>query len=155
MCNLLASIDDPFFWTSPRKVQISALLGRLRGTPITHRDMAQVMLVSEGVVSRYWHNMMERPEAPFRRPGRPSPFDDVFGQVLNFIKEETTNDRSVTMGTLMEYLADNHGVFVSRRNLWEYMTTHGYAYIWGIPTEKDRAVPDIDKLRVFFTREPP
>ena len=95
-----------------------------------HRDIARVMLVSEGVVSRYCHYMMERPEAPFRRPGRPSPFDDVFGQVVNFIKEETSQDRSVTMGTLMEYLADNHGVFVSRRNRWEYMTTHGYAYVW-------------------------
>ena len=152
MYNLFMSLDDHDFWTSPRKVQIAALLARLRGTPITHRDVAQVMGVSQSVVSRYWHYMMERPEAPFRRPGRPSPFDDVFGQMVNFIKEETSQDRSVTMGTLMEYLADNHGIFVSRKKLWEYMTTHGYAYVWGIPTEKERAVPDIDKLREFYTR---
>ena len=150
--NTIASIEDPNFWTSPRKVQVSLLLRRLNGTIITHRDIAQVMRVSEAAVSRYWHYTMERPEAPFRRPGRPSPFDDVFDQVKNFIKEEVTNDRSVTLGVLMEYLADNHGIFVSRRNLWEYMTTHGYAYVWGIPTEKERAVPDIDKLREF-TRE--
>ena len=137
MYSLFMSLDDHYFWTSPRKVQIAALLARLRGTPITHRDVAQVMGVSQSVVSRYWHYMMERPEAPFRRPGRPSPFDDVFGQVKNFIKEETSQDRSVTMGTLMEYLADNHGIFVSRRNLWEYMTTSGYAYVLGIPTEKN------------------
>ena len=147
MHNIIASIDDPDFWTSPRKVQVSWLLWRLNGTIITHGDIALVMLVSEAAVSRYWHYMMERPEAPFRRPGRPSPFDDVFGRVKNFIQEETANQRSVTIGVLMEYLADNHGIFVSRRNVWEYMTTHGYAYVWGIPTEKDRAVPDIDKLR--------
>ena len=153
--NTIASIEDPNFWTSPRKVQVSLLLRRLNGTIITHRDIAQVMRVSEAAVSRYWHYMMERPEAPFRRPGRPSPFDDVFGQVKNFIREETANQRSVTIGVLMEYLADNHSIFVSRRNVWEYTTTHGYACVWGIPTEKDRAVPDTDKLCELYTRGTP
>ena len=152
MSNLLTSLDDPFFWTSPRKVQIVALLARVQRSIITHRDIALVMRVSEAVVSRYWHYMMERPNAPFRRPGRPSPFDEVFGHVKNFIQKETRNNRSVTMGSLMEFLADKHNVFATRRQLWEYMTTHGFSYIWGIPTEEERAVPDVDKLREFYTR---
>ena len=78
LLNTFTSIDNPDFWTSPRKVQVSLLLRRLNGTIITHRDIAQVMRTSQAAVSRYWHYMMERPEAPFRRPGRPSPFDEVF-----------------------------------------------------------------------------
>ena len=55
MYSLFMSLDDHYFWTSPRNVKIAAILGRLRRTPITRRDIAQVMQVSEGVVSSYWH----------------------------------------------------------------------------------------------------
>ena len=155
MSNLLAAVDNIYFWMSPRKVQVVVMLRRKRNMTITDRDISTVMDVSVGVVSRYKHYMIVRPDAPFRRPGRPSPLDDVFPHEKNFIRDETTHHRSVTIGVLMEYLADTHNVFVSRRNLWEYMTNHGYAYVWGVPTEDHRAVPNIPGLTQFYTRDLP
>ena len=155
MSNLIRSVENPYFWTSPRKVQVVAMLRRLRTRVIAHCDIAKVMGVSEGAVSRYCSYLRLRPDAPFRRPGRPSPLDDVFPHVKNFIRDETEERRSVTIGVLMEYIADTHNVFVSRRNLWEYMTNHGYAYVWGVPTEDHRAVPNIPGLTQFYTRDLP
>ena len=64
MWTLLAAVDNIYFWASPRRVQIVAMLQRRRRLGITQAEIAQVMATSESAVSRYWHYVLARPTLP-------------------------------------------------------------------------------------------
>ena len=95
-----------------------------------------------------------RPRTPPRHvhlPGRPSPIGAVFDQIENFIDDEIEDDRSVTLGVLMEFIVDELNVPVSRHAVWEYMENHGYAYVSGIPTEAERVNVSRAEVQRFYT----
>ena len=52
---------------------------------------------------------------------------------------------------LLEFLADKHHVFVTRKCLREFMTTHGYPYVMGIPTDAMCVAVPHDDLQAFDT----
>ena len=55
----------------------------------------------------------------------------------------------------MEYLVEELNVHVTRKRLLEFMKAHGYANLWGIPTEEDRADVDKPTLRHLNTNTLP
>ena len=75
----------------------------------------------------------------------------MFLAVINFIHGELHEQRSVTMGVLLEYLADQHSVFVERASLLQYMRNHGFAYVSALPTEDVRVDVDREALKTIVT----
>ena len=154
MLALLSRMDSGF-WQKLRKIQIVTLFPGLRGTCLSYRDISKVMDVSKGLVSRIKRYYEEHPEKVFRDPGRPSLIGDVFGQIKNFIQTEIDEERSVTISILLAYLSDVLGVYVSRKNLREFMRNHGYSYVSAVPTEEARVNVDRQKLNRFYTTRLP
>ena len=71
--------------------------------------------------------------------------------MIIFIHGELHEQRSVTMGVLLEYLADQHDVFVERTTLLLFMRNHGFAYVSALPTEDVRVDVDREALRTLYT----
>ena len=141
---------DEAFWRLPRKLQVIVLLRATREMKVSQSDIATVMGVVPSFVTKYKQRFQERPYDMFPRPGRPSPIGKVFSQVEDFIADEIESDRSVTLGVLMEFIVDDLNVPVTRRNVWEYLTTHGYSYVSGIPTEAARATLNRAEVRQLY-----
>ena len=55
------------------------------------------------------------------------------------------------MGVLLEYLADQHNVFVERKILLQFMRNQGFAYVSALPTEEARLEVDRDALKTLYT----
>ena len=138
------------FWRLPRKLQVIVLLRATMEMKVTQDDIATVMGVVPSFVTKYKQRFQERPNDMFPRPGRPSPIGKVFRQIEDFIADEIEADRSVTLGVLMEFIVDDLNVPVTRRNVWEYLTTHGYSYVSGIPTEAARATLNRAEVRQLY-----
>ena len=152
---LLDAVDDEAFWSLPRKLQAVMLLQRRKEFKVRQTDIATVLGVSDSTVTKYKYDFLEHPENLFPLTGRPSKIRDVFPHVENFIREQWAKGRSLPLGVLIEYLADKHHVFVTRKCLREYMINHGYPYVMGIPTDAMRvAVPNTD-LEAFYMRSLP
>ena len=143
------------FWHIPRKMQVIALLRAARGRNVSQKLIAIAMGVAESYVTKYKQRFQERPDNMFPRPGRPSPIGDVFEDIKEFIEGEVEADRSVTLGVLMEFLVDELNLTVTRHAVWEYMTSHGYSYVSGIPTEAERVTVERGELQRFYERELP
>ena len=116
---------------------------------MTYKDISKVMDVSKWLVSRIKRYYEERPEKVFRDPGRPSIVGDVFGQIKTFIQTEIDEERSVTISILLAYLSDVLRVYVSRKNLREFMRNHGYPYVSAVPTEEARVNVDRENSSDF------
>ena len=150
MMDLVSRMDDDF-WDKPRREQVLALLINRDGLSVTQKDIARVMRVDEALVTRIKHRYQERPDRVFREPGRPSPIGAVFLQMINFIHGELSQRHSVTMGVLLEYLSDQHSVFVDRTTLLQYMKRNGFAYVSALPTEDVRVDVDREALETLYT----
>ena len=148
---LLLSQMSVDFWGRKRKEQVLILLDDMKEMGVAQSDIATVMGVSNALVTKYKHQRQEHPDDLFRKPGRPSKIGKVFEKIVTFIESELDAHRSVTMGVLMEHLVDEVNVNVTRKRLLEFMKSHGFAYVSGIPTEEDRADVDKVKLRHFYT----
>ena len=61
----------------------------------------------------------------------------------------------MTISILLTYLSDVLRVYVSRKNLREFMRNHGYPYVSAVPTEEARVNVDREKLTRFYTRKLP
>ena len=154
MLAILNQMDEAF-WSKKRKLQVVTLFPSMTGTCLTYKDIRKVMDVSKGLVSRIKRYYEEHPEKVFRDPGRPSLVGDVFGQIKNFIQTEIDEERAVTISILLAYLSDVLHVYVSRKNLREFMRNHGYPYVSAVPTEDARVNVDREKLTSFYTRKLP
>ena len=150
---LLYLLDHDGFWGIQRKHQVVSMLFHARGTSITQAAIAVVMGVSTCLVSKYNHSLLVRPDDVFRPLGRPSPNREVFVLVRNFIENEVSDGRSVTMGVLMEYLKEDLHVNVSRPRLREYMKAHGFSYVLGKPTEDARVRVSRERIRAFYEHD--
>ena len=138
------------FWRLPRKQQDVALLRVTKGVWVTQEDIAVVMGVAPSFVTKYKQRFQERPNDMFPPPGRPSPLGKVFDQIEDFIADEIEDDRSVTLGVLMDFIVDELNIPATRRNVWEFLTDHGYSYVSGIPTEESRVLLDHGKVRRLY-----
>ena len=150
MKDLICRVDDDF-WDKPRREQVLELLISRDGLNITQKDIAKVLRVDEALVTRIKQRYQERPNNVFREVGRPSLIGAVFWAVINFIHGELFKQRSVTMGVLLEYLADQHNVFVERAALLQFMRNHGFAYVSALPTEDVRVDVDREALKTLYT----
>ena len=150
MTNLLNAVADDDFWIAPRKIQVVGLVLRREEFHVSQTDIAKVMGVANSSVTRYKQEYEDHPDDMFPRAGRPSPISDVFPDIRNFIAAEMADNHAVTIGVLMEYVKDSLGVDVLRKNLREYMKSHGYAYVSGRPMEDTRVLLDRDKLVRYY-----
>ena len=123
---LLDAVEDETFWSLPRKLQAVLLLQRRKEFGVRQTDIATVLGVADSTVTKYKYDFLEHPENLFPLTGRPSKIRDVFPHVENFIREQWNRGRSLPLGVLLEYLADKHHVFITRKCLREYMINHGY-----------------------------
>ena len=124
---LLLSQMNVDFLGLKRKEQVLRLLDYIKEMEVTRSDIATVMGVSNELVTKYKHQRQEHPDDLFRKPGRPSIIDDVFGKIGGFIVKELDAHRTVTLGVLMEYFVEELNVHVTRKRLLEFMKEHGYA----------------------------
>ena len=146
---------DEVFWSKKRKLHVVTLFPSMEGTCLTYKVISEVMDVSKGLVSRIKRYYEEHPEKVFRDPGRPSLVGDVFEQIKNFIQTEIDEERSVTIIILLAYLSAVLRVYVSGKNLREFMRKHGYSYVSSVPTEDARVNVDREQLTRFYTRKLP
>ena len=149
--SLLDAVENEDFWRYPRKLQAVAMLQRRKDYGATQTDISVVLGVAPSSISKYKYDFLEHPENLFPPRGKPSKIRALFPHIENFIHEQWTKGRSLPLGVLLEFLADKHHVFVTRRILREYMVEHGDPYVMGIPTDAMRvAVPHTD-LEAFYT----
>ena len=118
-------------------------------------DIATVLSVANSTVTKYKYDYLEHPENLFPLPGKPSKIRDVFQHVENFTYEQWDKGRSLPLGVLLEFLADKHHVFVTRKCLREYMINHGYPYVMGIPTDAMCIAVTHADMEAFYTRSLP
>ena len=91
---------------------------------VRQTDIATVLGVSDSTVTKYKYDFLEHPENLFSLTGRPSRIRDVFQYEENFIHKQWDKGLSLPLGVLLEFLADKHHVFVTRKCLMEYMINH-------------------------------
>ena len=72
-----------------------------------------------------------------------------------FINAELSQRHSVTVGVLLEYLADQLNVFVERKTLLQFMRRHGFECVSALPTEDVRVDVDSEALKTLYTTTPP
>ena len=118
MYTLIARMDEDF-WDVPRKEQILMLLINMDGLKVTQTSIADVMEVSNGLVTRIKRYSEDHPDEVFKMRGRPSKITPGFDKVVKFIADEMKEGRAVTLGVLKEYLADTIHVHVRRKVLWQ------------------------------------
>ena len=150
MKDLICRADDDLL-DKPRREQVLELLISRDGLNITQKDIAKVLRVDEALVTRIKHNHQEHPNNVFRQVGRPSPIGAVFWNVFLFINAELSQRHSVTVGVLLEYLADQLNVFVERKTLLQFMRRHGFACVSALPTENVRVDVDREALKTLYT----
>ena len=127
---LVARMDEDFYDLS-RKEQILMLLTNTEGLKVTQTSIADVMEVSNGLVTRIKRYYEDHPDEVFKMRGRPSKITAVFDKVVKFIDDELKEGRSVTLGVLKEFMADTLHVHVRRKVLWQYMKNHDYTFVSG------------------------
>ena len=154
MTTILAA-TDPTFWTMMRKEQVVALARMAEGTPIKQDDIGTVLDVAQCSVSRYLAQHKHHPEMMHPPPGRPSVLRTIFGDIQNFIASEVSDGCSVTMDDVMRYLQDEHGLYVRRKQLWDFLTNQGYRYVQLVPDEAERVNLTDDALLHFYTVDLP
>ena len=139
------------FWEMPRNVQLLELILKKTDVTITQKDVAEVMDVHPSLMTKIKRYYQAHPHCTFMPRGRPSELSDVFNDIQNFIDSELREEHSVTLGVLIEYIADHLDVFVERKRLLQFMKRKGYAYVSALPTEDVRVNFDRDALRTFYT----
>ena len=144
--------DDDEFWDVSRHVQIYKLLAGMDAHGVCQRDIAVVVGVVPSRVSKLKYDFLESNSVERRRAGRPSPLDDVFPEIENFIAAEKSAGHAVTLTGLLAFLEDDHGVVVTRKSLWEYMTLNGHSHVSCVPQESVRVELDPDEIADFYTR---
>ena len=150
MVAFLNLFGDGTFWTLSRMEQVNALLVHGKSIGVTHSDVATVMGVRNGTVTKYKHRFQDHPENLFPLPGRPSQIGEVFVLLKNFIARQIAKGRTVTMGVLMEYANGKLRLGVQRSTLLDYMKGRGYQYVSAKPMEDRRVVLSRDELRDFY-----
>ena len=150
MANLVGEMDEDF-WDKPRREQVLLLIIGMNEANVSQKEIARLMRVSEALVTRIKHYLQEHPNDVFGPAGRPSPIGAVFLQMINFIHGELSQRHSVTMGVLLEYLSDQHSVFVDRTTLLQYMKRNGFAYVSALPTKDVRVDVDREALKTLYT----
>ena len=144
LLQLLNTFEEPF-WKSKRKEQIAKLLEGVEGSGTTQKDISIVMGVSEKTVSKTKYQLQKDGDVT-PKGGRPSTMAEVFPRVCDFIKKELEAGRSVTLGVLVEYISKKLGENVERRVVREFMKSHCFSFVTGVPTEDMRVKADQDKL---------
>ena len=76
--NLVREVGHGDFWTQTRCVQISRMLDRKDAHEVFQTDIARVLGVSKGLVTRIKQQLEKRPDETRWRPGRPSQLGVVF-----------------------------------------------------------------------------
>ena len=114
---ILVSEMDEDFWEKSRREQVLQLIIGMNEANVSQKEIAGIMRVGEALVTRIKHYLQEHSNNVFRPAGRPNAIGAIFGQLFHFINGELSQNHSVTMGVLLEYLADQHNVFVERKIL--------------------------------------
>ena len=153
MTTILAAMD-PTFWTMMRKEQVVALAHMAEESPIKQDDIGTVLDVAQCSVSRYLAQHKHHPEMMHPPPGRPSVLRTIFGDIQNYIASEVSDGCSVTMDDVMRYLQDEHGLYVRRKQLWDF-TNQGFRYVQLVPDEAERVNLTDDALLHFYTVDLP
>ena len=130
--NVRARVDDvgrDDFWSVKRFVQVTRLFNARKLYGVTQRDIAVILDVSDGYVSKIVNEAPRLPHETRRRSGRPSLIEPRFQDVCDFIDRETRAQRSVTMGVLLAYVTNDLRVTTSGASLLRYMKRHGFMYL--------------------------
>ena len=130
--NVMALVDDvgrDDFWSVKRFVQVTRLDNARKLYGVTQRDIAVILDVSDGYVSKIVNEAPRLPHETRRRSGRPSLIEPRFQDVCDFIDRETSAHRSVTMGVLLAYVTNDLRVTTSGASLLRYMKRHGFVYL--------------------------
>ena len=152
--SLLDAVENEDFWRYPRKLQAVTMLQRRKEFGVTQKDISVVLGVAPSSICKYKY-VFSSTQKTSSRPAESQVKFLRFPHIENFIHEQWTKGRSLPLGVLLEFLADKHHVFVTRKCLREYMTTHGYPYVMGIPTDALRVAVPHAHLEHFFMRELP
>ena len=82
--HILVARMDEYFYDLPRKEQTLELLTNMEGLRVTKTSIAEVMEVSNGLVTRIKRYYEDHPEEVFKMRGRPSTITAVFDKVVKF-----------------------------------------------------------------------
>ena len=148
--------QDEDFWTKTRGVQISRMLLRNEAHGVMQKEIAIVLGVSKGLVTRKKRKLQKDGLETSQSPGKPSQLSVVFPLLENFIRAETRAKRAVTMGVVMAFVSEripNHQI--TRKTLYTFMKRHGYAYKWTDTTDAPRADVKANDIINFYTRTLP
>ena len=121
--------QDEDFWTKTRGVQISRMLLRNEAHGVMQKEIAIVLGVSKGLVTRKKRKLQKDGLETSQSPGKPSRLSVVSPLLENFIRAETRAKRAVTMGVVMAFVSEripNHQI--TRKTLYTFKKRHGYAY---------------------------
>ena len=150
MVRLLNEVCDGDFWEKKRFVQIIRLLDGMGFFQVAQCDIAAVLDVSRCLVTRTKQYHRHHPEEVRPSSGRPSPRNEVFPLVENFIDEKNAANQAVTMGILMSFVTDELKIEVSRQALWRYMHDHGFAYETATPQDRLRVITREEDITSFY-----
>ena len=155
MTDAINEVGHDDFWEKPRFVQVLRLLGVMDQHSLMQKEIAFVLAVSNGLVTRL-KQYFELHHEEIRPPtGQPSELRDVFPQLKAFIKAEIREGRSVTKSVLMAYATDIMNTPLSVQALARHMERHHFAYVSAVPTKEDRVGLDPNKVASFYIHDLP
>ena len=117
---LLEEVAHDDFWRRERFVQVVRMLDAKDAHGVKQVDIATVLDIDKGLVSRYKKYHRYNPFESRPRSGPKSVLDEVFPQIQFFIDGKNSEGEAVTMGVLLGFVVDELKVPVSRKRLWNY-----------------------------------